>query len=399
MSVDITKRRSKSLLFFLAMSLTAALMNSSAPTPLYPLYKEHLQLSAVDLTFIFGAYGVGVLVALITLAGIAGRIKEQRYLLLPAIFLVLLGAWLCSQGDALWSLCVARMIAGLGAGIMTTSVNVTLVRFGPRDNGKLAATLATLAMVTGLALGPVLSGIALQLNLHPARLPFWVIMALVVTAAVGALIVWPREPVLPDANHPREQSSLREGLHGIGRLFHLCAWSVLFSWSFAACVFVIGPGAAEQQLGLSDRGVFGYCMAVYLLIAGASQLFCRRLDALYALRSGLLAQCAAFVLLLAAFSTHSLILAATGLAVGGYAYGAIFVGSARLINQLAPTHCHAKLVAYFYTTVYLFNAVPIPLGRLVDSMGIAHSVLIALSLFLGISAILMLLAARARLPG
>lgn len=398
MSVDITQHSSKGLLFFLALSLTAALMNSSAPTPLYPFYQDHLRLNAVDLTFIFGAYGAGVLLALMTLARIAGRVKDQRFLLVAAIVLVLIGAWLCAACDSLWALCAARAISGLGAGIMTTAVNVTLVRFGPLDNGKLAATLATLAMIIGLALGPVLSGAALQLNLYPASLPFWLIIALVTVAALGVLMLWPRNAIQAHTRVRHEQASLREGLRGIGRPFHLCAWSVFFSWSFTACIFVIGPSAAEQQLGLSDRGIFGYSMAIYLLIAGASQLYCKRLDAARALRSGLVAQCAAFLLLLTALSIHSLTLAALALVIGGYAYGAIFVGSARLINQLAPAHCHAKLVAYFYMTIYLFNAVPIPLGLLVDSIGLAPSVLAALIFFLGLGAVLAVLATRVRLP-
>ena len=398
MSVDITQHSSKGLLFFLALSLTAPLMNSSAPTPLYPFYQDHLRLNAVDLTFIFGAYGAGVLLALMTLARIAGRVKDQRFLLVAAIVLVLIGAWLCAACDSLWALCAARAISGLGAGIMTTAVNVTLVRFGPLDNGKLAATLATLAMIIGLALGPVLSGAALQLNLYPASLPFWLIIALVTVAALGVLMLWPRNAIQAHTRVRHEQASLREGLRGIGRPFHLCAWSVFFSWSFTACIFVIGPSAAEQQLGLSDRGIFGYSMAIYLLIAGASQLYCKRLDAARALRSGLVAQCAAFLLLLTALSIHSLTLAALALVIGGYAYGAIFVGSARLINQLAPAHCHAKLVAYFYMTIYLFNAVPIPLGLLVDSIGLAPSVLAALIFFLGLGAVLAVLATRVRLP-
>lgn len=250
----------------------------------------------------------------------------------------------------------------------------------------------------GLALGPVLSGVALQLKLYPASLPFWLIMALMAVAAIGVLMLWPRTDIAAQTTVHPVQSSLREGLRGIGRPFHLCAWSVFFSWSFTACVFVIGPGAAEQQLGLSDRGMFGYSMAIYLLLAGASQLYCKRLDAPRALRSGLLAQCAAFLLLLTAFWIHSLTLAALALVIGGYAYGAIFVGSARLINQLAPTHCHAKLVAYFYMTIYLFNAVPIPLGLLVDSVGIARSILCALGVFLALGTLLALLATRVRLP-
>jgi MFS family permease len=389
MSVTSSQGTSRLFLFFLMLALMVALMNSSAPTPLYPFYKEHLQLHAVDLTYIFGAYGAGVLLSLSTVASIAGRMKDLRLLLAPAAFLVFIGAELFAQGSSLWQLCAARLVSGLGAGALTSGINVALVRFGPTDDGKLAALLATLAMVTGLALGPVLSGAALQWGLYPIALPFWTIMVLISVVTLGLLLLWPRKTQAPPANASEgKAASLRGGLKGIGRRFHVYAWSVFFSWSFAACVFVMGPNAAEQLLGVSDRGAFGYVIAIYLLFAGISQLVCQRLEAWQALVSGLLAQSLAFLTLMVGFDVHSLWLSIAGLLIGGYAYGAIFVGSARLINQLAPAHCHAKLVSYFYMTVYLFNAVPIPLGLMVDAFGISRAVTGSLITFLVIGILL-----------
>ncbi|MFO3675420.1 MFS transporter [Pseudomonas protegens] len=393
------KAPSRLLLLFLALSLMVSLINSSVPTPLYPFYKQQLQLSSVQLTLIFGVYGVGVLLSLLTLGGLAGRLQDLRKLLVPAAALVFCGAWLFSRGEAPWQLGAGRLIAGIGSGAMTAGVNVALVRFGPADHGKLAALLATLAMVMGLALGPLLSGAALQLDLYPMALPFWLIMGLTLVATCGVLGGWPTSVQVANATPDAMQAKapgLLQSLKGIGMPFHLCAWSVFFSWSFAACVFVIGPGAAEQLLGLGDRGLFGYSISAYLLIAGASQLFCQRLDARRALLSGLLSQCLAFAVLLLAFFQASLLLAVPALVIGGYAYGAIFVGSARLINQLAKGKGHGKLIAYFYMTVYLFNAVPVPLGLLVDATGMAPAVHGALMLFLLLGTGLLLMAYRIR---
>lgn len=394
------KAPSRIFLVFLTLSLMVSLMNSSVPTPLYPFYKQQLQLSAVELTLIFGVYGVGVLLSLLTLAGIAGRLPDLRKLLLPAASLVVLGAWLFSQGNSLWQLGSGRLIAGLGSGAMTVGVNLALLRFGPADNGKLAALLATLAMVSGLALGPLLSGAALQLELYPLMLPFWLIMLLGLVACVGVLGCWPSAPTLAPTvadPPPIKSPGLIQSLQGIGLPYHLCAWAVFFSWSFAACVFVIGPGAAEQLLGLQDHGIFGYGICAYLLIAGASQLFCQRLEARRALLGGLLCQNLAFVMLLMAFYQGSLLLAVLAMIVGGYAYGAIFVGSARLINQLAQGRSHGTLIAYFYMTIYGFNAVPIPLGLLVDSSGMARAINSALIVFLVLGSALLLMAHRTRL--
>lgn len=394
------KAPSRIFLVFLTLSLMVSLMNSSVPTPLYPFYKQQLQLSAVELTLIFGVYGVGVLLSLLTLAGIAGRLPDLRKLLLPAASLVVLGAWLFSQGNSLWQLGSGRLIAGLGSGAMTVGINLALLRFGPADNGKLAALLATLAMVSGLALGPLLSGAALQLELYPLMLPFWLIMLLGLAACVGVLGCWPSAPTLAPTvadPPPIKSPGLVQSLQGIGLPYHLCAWAVFFSWSFAACVFVIGPGAAEQLLGLQDHGIFGYGICAYLLIAGASQLFCQRLEARRALLGGLLCQNLAFVMLLMAFYQGSLLLAVLAMIVGGYAYGAIFVGSARLINQLAQGRSHGTLIAYFYMTIYGFNAVPIPLGLLVDSSGMARAINSALIVFLVLGSALLLMAHRTRL--
>ncbi|WP_426187707.1 MFS transporter [Pseudomonas sp. NFXW11] len=383
---------------FLAFALLVPLMNSSAPTPLYPLYQQRLGFSSTELSLVFGAYGLGVLASLISLASLAGQIQDPRRLMVPATLLVMLGAWLFSQGTNLWSLCLARGLAGLGAGAMTSAVNLALVRLCPADEGKLAALLGSLAMVLGLALGPVLSGSALRADLAPLALPFWLIIGLALLAMSGVLLLWPRTEARPCPAPAAAKGGVRAGLRGIGRPFHLCAGSVLFCWSFAACVFVIGPGAAERLLGLSQPGAFGYAISLYLLIAGASQILCQRLAARRALLVGLLLQGLALLMLLVGLQARSLVLASLGLIIGGVAYGAVFVASARLVNQMVPRANQAKLIAYFYTTVYLFNGVPIPLGLLVDAQGLQSAVSTSLWGFLMLGAMLFLLSRNTIFP-
>ncbi|MGE7955674.1 MFS transporter [Pseudomonas sp. NPDC089530] len=390
------ERRSHAFVFCLSLSLMVSLMNSSAPTPLYPFYGERFDLDTLDLTLIFGAYGVGVLVALIAMVRLAGNLSDLRWVFVPASLLVTFGAAAFAHGAALGPLCAARLLAGLGSGAMTAVVNAALVRFNPGRSEKLPALVATLAMVSGLALGPLVSGAALQLDIRPLASPFWLIGALGLALAAATLLLWPVGGTpLPTPEHARA-ASLREALRGIGLPFHLCAWSVFFSWSFAACVFVIGPHVAQQVFGLQDRGVFGYVVSAYLLVAGLSQLYCQRVDARQALLSGWLYQCLALLVLLLACYTRSPYLALPGLAIGGYAYGALFVGNARLVNQLAPRHSHAKLIAYFYATVYLFNATPLPMGLLVDAYGVATASIVALCLFLGLALALFAAACRTR---
>ncbi|VTR49075.1 Uncharacterised protein [Serratia fonticola] len=69
----------------------SALLNSSAPTPLYPLYQQQLALTSVSLTLIYGAYAAGVLISLFAVGNLAGKVKDLRSMIVPALLVVLLG--------------------------------------------------------------------------------------------------------------------------------------------------------------------------------------------------------------------------------------------------------------------------------------------------------------------
>ncbi|HHK8346786.1 TPA: MFS transporter, partial [Serratia marcescens] len=303
----------RTILLFLALALMSALLNSSAPTPLYPLYQQQFALSSVSLTVVYGAYAAGVLIALFGVGNLAGKVKDLRSMIVPALLVVLSGALLFARADTFAMMLMARLLAGVGTGALTGAANIALVRFGPRDGGKNAALIATLSFTTGLALGPIFSGIALQTGFHPTTLPFVFIMVIAAVAALGVMFSWPRGVVTAPthaAPAATEKSSLLDGLRITGGKFYVCAGALFICWALAASILAIGPSVAETLLGMYQRGVFGYAIAVYLLIAGISQILSRRLNARHSLLFGCLAQVLAAVVFAAAIQWHSLGLAA-----------------------------------------------------------------------------------------
>ncbi|CUY16049.1 putative transporter [Serratia marcescens] len=380
------------ILLFLALALMSALLNSSAPTPLYPLYQQQLALSSVSLTVVYGAYAAGVLIALFGVGNLSGKVKDLRSMIVPALLVVLSGALLFARADTFAMMLMARLLAGVGTGALTGAANIALVRFGPRDGGKNAALIATLSFTTGLALGPIFSGIALQTGFHPTTLPFVFIMVIAAVAALGVMFSWPRGVVTaPTHATPAatEKSSLLDGLRATSGKFYVCAGALFICWALAASILAIGPSVAETLLGLHARGVFGYAIAVYLLIAGISQILSRRLNARHSLLFGCLAQVLAAVVFAVAIQWHSLWLAAAGLVVAGYAYGAIFVGSATLVNLISPPASHARLLSLFYVIAYIANWVPILLGIVVDRVDLQQATHL---LFLSSTTVCLLLA-------
>ncbi|WP_419723027.1 MFS transporter [Serratia nevei] len=380
------------ILLFLALALMSALLNSSAPTPLYPLYQQQLALSSVSLTVVYGAYAAGVLIALFGVGNLSGKVKDLRSMIVPALLVVLSGALLFARADTFAMMLMARLLAGVGTGALTGAANIALVRFGPRDGGKNAALIATLSFTTGLALGPIFSGIALQTGFHPTTLPFVFIMVIAAVAALGVMFSWPRGVVTaPTHATPAatEKSSLLDGLRATGGKFYVCAGALFICWALAASILAIGPSVVETLLGLHARGVFGYAIAVYLLIAGISQILSRRLNARHSLLFGCLAQVLAAVVFAVAIQWHSLWLAAAGLVVAGYAYGAIFVGSATLVNLISPPASHARLLSLFYVIAYIANWAPILLGIVVDRVDLQQATHL---LFLSSTTVCLLLA-------
>ena len=376
-------------LCFIALALVAALLNSSAPTPLYPLYQQQLGLSAVSLTIIYGAYAGGVLIALFSVGNLAGKVADLRSLMIPALLAVFAGALLFSLADSFACLFMARLLAGLGTGALTGAANIALLRFGPKDGGKAAALIATLSFTTGLALGPVFSGVAIQTDFYSQTLPFVLIMMTAAIALTGLRLSWPahhhdQPRVVSSSSAISADAALKTGLKATGIRFFLCAGALFMSWAFAASILSIGPAVAEHLLDIHRQGVYAYVIAVYLVVAGISQILSRRISARTSLAAGCLTQVISILFFTWAISTHSLTGACAGLLVAGYSYGAIFVGSATLVNMISPASSHAKLISLFYVIAYIANWVPVLLGAVVDhaSLNLAVDLLFSVGAFI-----------------
>ncbi|MEV3837092.1 MFS transporter, partial [Aeromonas dhakensis] len=170
------------------------------------------------------------------------------------------------------------------------------------------------------------------------------------------------------------RGSLGEGLKATGAAFFICALALFTAWAVAASLLAIGPKVASQLLGLWDLGLFGYLIAAYMVLSGLCQLWARRLDARHTLQSGALALALCMLLFAGAVHAQSWWLAVLGLLVAGYAQGAVFVGSATLVNRIAPAASHARLVSLFYVIAYVANWVPVLLGWVSDGAGVQAAV-------------------------
>lgn len=372
MTSDQTNRSQVSLLAALTIALFFILLNSGSPTPLYPLYQETLGLSNIDLTFIFSSYGFGVLLALFLSRRLTITDKNARLLVVVSLMVVVVPTLCFSFARSLQALCLFRFISGLGAGTATAIINILLINVSRGDSAKRAALLGSLALVTGLALGPVISSVYAQLAFYPLTSPAVTIAALVFLSAIAIVLLWPKKglPTLGVA----DTKTAEKGAGFSQPLFYLLALCVFISWSYAALILSLGPTAAIQVFGLQSPAGFGYIATGYLLVAGVVQFTIPRfLKPEFSLVLGLIAQVFSMVMMTMALESSSVASAAVSLVLSGFSYGAVFVGGAILVNKLSLAAPGWNAVSKFYFIVYLFNIMPPAAGWLADKIGVVSA--------------------------
>src|SRR5690606_25901526 len=125
----------------------------------------------------------------------------------------------------------------------------------PRRDVRYAALLSTLSFGAGSAIGPFLSGAALQLDLWPTVLPFILIAIMAVVSALSSM-QYLRSSTPGGMGHDSADSDIREatpppGVASVQWLpFALCAGTVLATWAFGSTLMALGPYFGHVLLGI-----------------------------------------------------------------------------------------------------------------------------------------------------
>lgn len=347
------------------LGLLTAIVGSSAPIPLYPIFREHLHLDASTMTLIFVAYIFGVLFALLTMGQIMARLANPYRLMAPALVSVALGALLMTHADSLGILVAGRLLSGLGTGAVTVAANTALIEL-TGGNPRRAALLSSLSFGSGSAFGPILTGLLLQLDLLPTILPFAMIALSAMLSLTAAVRRW---------NSHRGNKTIATGptdsqLPPPGPIpwagFLLCAASIFTGWSMGSMNMALGPFFGQTLFGYNNFALSGYAVSAYLIATTSSQWLQRHRPLRISLMQNCLVALAGILLLATAVHLKWIWLALPALVVCGLGYGASFGAGAGLLNQIAPPNHRTRMVSWFYTAGYLASLGPLAIGFVID---------------------------------
>jgi predicted MFS family arabinose efflux permease len=346
--------------WIVAFAFVVAMAFSTAPTPLWTLYRQRDHFSTAAVTVAFAAYAVGV-VASLFLAGHISDWRGRRRVLVPAILLEAVAAAVFLLCPDLPGLVLARVVTGFGVGMVTATATAHLAELhavaSPGASPLRPGLVATAANLGGLALGPLVAGILAQYVDGKLTVPYLLFLVLLLGSAVGLAVV--PETVPADRAESQAYRPQRVAVPPTGRVRYLAVAGAAFGLfailglftslapSFLASIGQTAPAAA----GLVAFGVFGAATVAQLLlgrVAPARQLALGlpgTVLGVVVLTAGvLLASPAGFL--------------AGGLIAGGGA-GVLLKGALGTVATLAPNHARGEAIAGVFLTAYVGLALPV----------------------------------------
>jgi MFS family permease len=389
-----------------AWPVTAIFVLSNAATPLYVLWQHDIGFSKGTLTVVFACYIVGLLGSLLVSGVVSDRLGRKT-VLLPALGLALAACAIFATAHSVAALIVARLFTGIAVGAAVSAGMAAVTDVAGPDRKRLAALIASCAMVFGAGLGPLLAGV-LSETLPAPTVTVFVVEAVLLATAVLAVVRMPLPPRAAKegeaaqagdtANAGRAAWAAQAGPAGqagrtgrAGRTgaparaawiripavpgggLQLALGIAVFAPGITATSFVLslGPSLLSGLLGTTSRIVAGAMAFAMFLTATGVQFAVQRLRRRTILTAGAVSTTLAMGVLVAAVHTSSapLLVAAALLAGGGQGMGQL--GGLSLLNSTVPAHRLAEANAALNVGGYVpAGILPVSAGYLSDAVGL-----------------------------
>ncbi|MET3805784.1 MFS family permease [Nakamurella sp. UYEF19] len=343
-----------------ALAFTAGMAFSTVPTPLYSLYQERDGFSTAVITVIFACYAIGVLVSLF-LAGHVSDWLGRRRLLMAGLLVETISGVLFLVWTALPGLLLARVICGIGVGLITATATAHLGELDaaarPGASRTRADLVATAANLGGLSLGPLIAGALAQYVASPLEIPYWVFIVLMAAAIVGLLTVPETVAIHHRTYRPQHVSvppdSRRQYFDAAAVAF--VAFAVMGLFTGLAASFVAGTVHQTSHLmaGLPAFLVF-FCAAAAQILLGR-----REPSNLFVIGLPLLA--VGLVVVTVGVWVPSLALFLLGGALSGAGVGLLFKGAMSSAAGLAAPEARGEAAAGIFLAAYVGLTVPVVL--------------------------------------
>jgi MFS family permease len=340
-----------------AFTFLVAMAYSTVPSPLFPLYVAHEGFSTFAITVVFAAFAVGVVISLV-LAGHLSDSVGRKTVLIPALGLEIVSAVLFLTSTSLPVLIVARVVNGLGVGMIAATATAYLhdlhARHRPGASPRRFEVVSTAANIGGLGFGALVAGVLAQYVSSPLSTPYVVLAALLVVSIV-AVALTPETVVRKRVAYRPQRISADHG----DRRGYVVAGAGAFSAFAVFGVFTsVSPGFVAGELHHPSRLLAG--LVVFIVFGGAAlaQTVLGGLPLRVLRTIGLGGQAIGVLLVVAGMYATSFPLFLVGGAIAGVGAGVQFKASIGAVASMAAPAKRGEALAGLFFIAYLGLSVP-----------------------------------------
>jgi MFS family permease len=346
--------------WLIAGTLLAAMSFSAVPTPLYPLYEIRDGFSSFTVTIVFAVYAVGVVASLMFLGHVSDGIGRKR-VLLTALGLETIAAAIFLVWPDLPALIVARLISGIGIGMITATATAYLQELHTAsrpDAGQSRFEIVSTVFNTGaLGVGPLIAGAIAQFVAAPLRIPYVVYLVLLVLA-IAAVAVSPETVERTGERYryrPQRVSLVQGDLTG-----YLAATGGAFTaFAFFGLATSLAPEFVGGTLHHPSRLLAGAVVFAIFGAAAVAQVWTARMRPGRRFALGVISEAVGLATLAVGMEATSLGVFLVGGAVAGVGAGVLFKSALGQIASLAPAAKRGEALAGLFLVSYTGLIVPV----------------------------------------
>jgi MFS family permease/acetolactate synthase regulatory subunit len=348
--------------WFVALGLFMTVFGTNLPSPLYAIYREQWQLSANWITSIFATYALIVIPTIV----VAGQLSDRfgrKWLLIVGVFMSLLGSLSFSLATSPFHLLIARILQGISIGMLNGVAVAALTELDKNNSRSKAALAAAIAVTSGNALGPLLSGLLGDYAPYPTKLAFYFHVMIILPCLLGLFYLREKSKLSLDVisiRFPRVPKSVR-------RTFILTSLTSFLAWAVMSMVMSILPSYLNQWIPVTTLWMSGALIALVFTLSTCSQLLLRKSSILLSLALGFVCLITGLVGFTIAVYLQSIICMLISVILIGIGHGPAYSSTLARLNERIDEEGRSDVVSAYYVFTYLGVSVPI-LG-----MGIAAS--------------------------
>ena len=337
--------------FWLVTAAYAALMAfGTVPMPLWPLY----HLGAPEVTAAFAVSVVGTAVSLHFGGHLSDRLGRRR-VIVPALLLGVAAAAVMAAWRDLPGLLLGRVLAGMAVGLAASTATSYLTDLHQAAHpgvvgSRVPATVATVANLGGLALGPLVAGALAEWAPFPLVTPY-VVAGVVMAVAVVAIAVTP-ETVDRLAVVEAPRFHLLPGRRGVfagAAAVGFCSFGVFGIFGGLGALIVRG------ELHIASPWVWGVAATTVLGVSAVAQF---AVPAARMFPVGLVCTPVGLALVVLAMRYPSLALYLLGAALSGAGAGLLFKAALSGAMAAAEPAARAGVLSVFFIVAYLGMGLP-----------------------------------------